>query len=117
LTDHSVLPNGTPAHEYTMLDRPWSAEEQARLDATPRVDPLDGMPPPLEPIEGEQEAYWESLVGEHQRTVVVPTPTIIPVPEDPSQTWRVERLSPQSWKVISPADAAYMIFRYVWVDK
>jgi hypothetical protein len=94
------------------------ARLMASIEATPITDPLEGVEGP-EPIEGEQEQYWEALVASNPdlRTVVPPTPVVITSADIPSQEWTVERLSPQSWKVTSPAEAAHLIFRNVRVDR
>jgi hypothetical protein len=96
---------------HTMLDRPWSAEEQARLDATPAFDPLEGVEGP-EPIEGEQEAYFEALVGSKVPAAAIRS--VEPVkPVTLADSLTIEKLSPKSWRVES--FLAGFIFRNVKV--
>jgi hypothetical protein len=119
-----------------MLDRPWSADEQARVDAIPdppnlwregdlavsvwdpvangyrtwTADPVTGEPGHPLADDPEQDGYWEALVG----SSVPPSEIRVVEPLKPlslSSSLTIERLSPRSWRVDSLL--AGFIFRNV----
>jgi hypothetical protein len=81
------------------MDPDEQARLQALIDSTPRADPLEGVEgPPV--IEGEQEHYWDGLVGSSVPSAEIRT--IEPLkPISLGESLTIERLSPKSWRVDS----------------